>query len=396
MGLFGKSKKNKKAEADDFYTKGQWPQALAAYEKVVAEDPGNLKIIRRVADIKVKLGQKKGAIELYRKVADAYADTGFLMQAISIYKILLRLDPQAENIASRLTEIYAKRGFGGGGAKKEERPQADEEEKELPEIPLFSDLDPEAFAQMVNRLVPRNLAEGETLFNEGDPGDSIFIITSGSVKVWRGSHTLAVLNEGTFFGEGAFFSEQPRNANVTAAVDSELLEIRREDTKDLMSRYSGIADALMTFYRRRILDGVLADTELFGKLPTEVRKKIADQFLLVKTKAGEIIVREGEVDRSFFLIKQGHFEVSAAPPGGGEAIVLTELGPGSFFGEIALIADTPRTATVISKVDGELLKATADSMESQLKLHPEIMTALQESRKKRAESAVAKFLGAAE
>lgn len=63
---------------------------------------------------------------------------------------------------------------------------------------------------------------------------------------------------------------------------------------------------------------------------------------------------------------------------------------------IGRVADTHRTTAVISKDDGELLKATADSMEPQLKLYPEIRTALQESSKKRAESAVAKFLEAAE
>lgn len=388
MGFFGRSKKTSKGQADEYFTKGQWSQALAEYEKVLVGDPDNLKIIRRVADIKVKLGQKDGAIELYRRAADTYANTGFLMQAISIYKILLRLDPQAENIGDKLTEIYAKRGFGAPASRQKEQT----EETKLPEIPLFSDLDPEAFNQLVKRLVPRTLAKDETLFREGDPGDSIFIITSGSVKVWRGKNILATLTEGAFFGEGAFFSQKPRNAAVSANIDSEFLEIRRNDLEELMSKHSGVAEALMTFYRRRILDGVLAENTIFGQLENDVRKKIADQFTLVRVKANEIIVREGETDRNFYLIKQGSFEVSSTPPGGGEPIILAELGAGDFFGEIALIGDTPRTATVSSKCEGELLNSEAEAMEGLMKDYPQILAALQNSRKERAENAVATFL----
>ncbi|MBE0617364.1 MAG: hypothetical protein IH608_05505, partial [Proteobacteria bacterium] len=170
--LFRKGKKDDKAAAEEHFSRGQWSLALDAYLRVSSRDPGNVKILRRVADLQARVGKRGEAVETYRKMAEIYAHGGFLVQAIAIQKILLRLEPSAEGVGKTLAELYAKRGIG---------PRATEvERRTLPEIPLFSDLEPEAFAQVVEKLVPRSLGLGEVLFRQGDPGDSIFVVTSGT------------------------------------------------------------------------------------------------------------------------------------------------------------------------------------------------------------------------
>ena len=380
-----RSRKDDKVAGDEFYTKGQWLQALEAYERVSERDPENVKVLRRVADLRVKLGRREKAVEAYRTVADLYARTGFLVQAISIYKILLRLDPSAEDLGQKLAELYAKRGIPAQAKGAERRP--------LPQIPLFSDLDPEEFAQVVDRLVPRSLTMGETLFRQGDPGDSIFIVTSAAVRVARGDLVLAELGEGSFFGEGAFFSGEPRNADVMALAPAELLEIRREDMEALMAKYPGVANAMNEFYRRRVLDGVLAVSPLFSRLPEVERKRVADRFRVVPVGSGEVVVEEGDTDRALFIIKRGRFDVMSSPPGGGEPVRLAELGPGSVFGEVALVSRTPRTATVSSLEEGEVLRAEGKDLDPLLELHPELRKALEKARDERAADTVAQFLG---
>ncbi len=383
--FFRRSKKDDKARADAYYTRGQWAQALEAYERVLEKEPDNLAVLRRVGDLRAKLGRRAAAAEAYRDLADRYARGGFLMQAIAVYKILERIDPRSEEVGERLAELYAQKGLKAKPTGSGEKP--------LPKIPLFSDLDPDAFRKVLERMVPRHLSIGEVLFRQGDPGDSIFVITSGAVKVVREGMTLAELGEGQFFGEAAFFSRQPRNADVVAVTPVELLEIRRSDMEALMERYPGVAEALHRFYRQRVLDGILAASPVFRSLPEGERKALAERFRLVRVAEGQVVVREGETDRSLYLIKQGRFEVSAVPPGGDEPVVLAELGPGELFGEVAIVGEVPRTATVRALEDAEVLRADPEVLEPVLQAHPQVRAALEALRDERARATVERILG---
>lgn len=386
MLFFRKAKaKDDRTAGEEFFTKGQWAPALDAYERVLAREPENAKVLRRVADLRARLGKRGEALEAYRKVADHYAGSGFLVQAIAIQKILLRLDPSARDVGDKLADLYARRGIATQGYP--------EGRKELPPIPLFSDLDPESFRQLLDRLVPRTLAMGEPLFRQGDPGDSIFIVTSGAVRVARGEKTLAELNEGEFFGEAAFFSREPRNADVVAVGPAELLEIRRGDLETLMSKYPRVAEALGTFYRRRILDGVLAGSPVFGGLPETERKKLADRFEVVRTSRGDKLVREGDEDRALFLVKQGRVRISTAAPGRNDPLELAELGPGEFFGEVSVITGGARTATVTALDNGEVLKVGGEDLDPVLEAYPGVRRALETARDRRAAETVARVLG---
>ncbi|MEW6487435.1 MAG: cyclic nucleotide-binding domain-containing protein, partial [Thermodesulfobacteriota bacterium] len=178
VSLFRKDRKDDRAAAEEHYTRGQWSQALEAYLRIGAREPDNVKVLRRVADLQARAGRREDAAASYRKLAELYAHGGFLVQAIAIQKILLRLDPSAEDVGRALADLYGKRGLAPRPAEAGRGP--------LPEIPLFSDLDPEAFARLVEKLVPRTLGLGEVLFRQGDPGDSIFVVTSGAVRVGRG------------------------------------------------------------------------------------------------------------------------------------------------------------------------------------------------------------------
>jgi cAMP-dependent protein kinase regulator len=394
MALFSRrSKVSDKAAADELFAKGQWAPALAGYEALVKRDPENVKLLRRVADLRAKLGRKAAAVELYRQVADLYAVGGFLVQAIAIHKILLRLDPQAEDLGPKLAELYAKRGITGDSRLAAGAGEEASAGRRLPEIPLFSDLDAEAFQQVVARLVPRALGAGDVLFKEGDAGDSIFIVTSGAVRVVRGELFLAELGEGTFFGEGAFFSHESRNADVVAAEECELLEIRREDVEELMGKYPGVAGALAEFYRQRVLDGVLASTPLFRNLDEGERKRVAGRFELLKVEADQVVVQEGEADRSLYLVKCGKFSVSTTALGGDEPRELARLGPTEFFGEVALVSSTTRTATVRALEPGEVLRVRGEHLDPVLAEHPELRRILEDTRDDRAADAISKLLG---
>ncbi len=104
----------------------------------------------------------------------------------------------------------------------------------LRKVPLFSGLgesDLSAFAELTRE---RSYPKGSVIVFEDDPGDALYLVAAGQVKVVIIAEDgreviLSVLGEGSFFGEMAVIDDEPRSAHVIAMEDSSLLVLRRED-----------------------------------------------------------------------------------------------------------------------------------------------------------------------
>jgi CRP-like cAMP-binding protein len=104
--------------------------------------------------------------------------------------------------------------------------------------------------------------------------------------------------------------------------------------------------------RSQTLDGLWADVQqliagshLFRSLDDAGRKALLERGRIMLVPAGTVIVTEGEQGDSFFVIDQGVVEVVTSSPSGGD-VSLTTLQRGAFFGEVSVLTDAPRTATV--------------------------------------------------
>jgi len=98
------------------------------------------------------------------------------------------------------------------------------------------------------------LKAGELLFKQGDPGNEMFLIRSGTIKITRSAgaveKTLAVLKEGDFFGEMAVIDGSPRSAAATALEETKLLIVDREAFDSQLKNNPMIAYVLETMSRR--------------------------------------------------------------------------------------------------------------------------------------------------
>ena len=108
---------------------------------------------------------------------------------------------------------------------------------------------------------------------------------------------------------------------------------------------------------------LLREIPLFRPLPSPVLDQLASSLVPLKALPGEDVVREGEPGDRFYVIRSGEVDVSSA-----ERSVAT-LGPGGYFGEIALLRDVPRTATVTAKTDVELYALERDEFLSAVTGH---------------------------
>jgi CRP/FNR family cyclic AMP-dependent transcriptional regulator len=96
----------------------------------------------------------------------------------------------------------------------------------------------------------RRFKRGEVLFHIGDPGDALFVIVSGEVKISLPSDTgeeaiLATLGPGEVFGELALLDGSPRSASASALVATETVVLPRERFRELIATEAGVRDALL-------------------------------------------------------------------------------------------------------------------------------------------------------
>ena len=110
----------------------------------------------------------------------------------------------------------------------------------LANIPLFESLTEEDLNGLTVRLEERDYAPGETIFNQGDEGSSLFIIEDGAVDICygegAGNVTLATLFNGQYFGELSLFDGAPRSATATAVKPTHVIRLDRDDLVDFVHK----------------------------------------------------------------------------------------------------------------------------------------------------------------
>lgn len=117
-------------------------------------------------------------------------------------------------------------------------------------IPFFGGLEPAALERLAASMRARRFRRGEVIFHIGDPGDALFVIVSGDVKISLPSETgdeaiLATLRPGDVFGELALLDGAPRSASATAIGPTETVVLPRDRFRELLASEAGFRDALL-------------------------------------------------------------------------------------------------------------------------------------------------------
>jgi CRP/FNR family transcriptional regulator, cyclic AMP receptor protein len=116
-------------------------------------------------------------------------------------------------------------------------------------IPFFAGLDPVALDRLAATMRARRFRRGEVIFHVGDPGDALFVIVTGEIKISLPSETgeeaiLATLRPGDAFGEVALLDGAPRSATATALGPAETVVLPRDRFHELIATEAGFRDAL--------------------------------------------------------------------------------------------------------------------------------------------------------
>jgi tetratricopeptide (TPR) repeat protein len=124
-------------------------------------------------------------------------------------------------------------------------------------IPLFSQLSMQEFIDVAVVLDRRSVKSGTVIVREGDPGDSLFIVSTGEVDATRDENGRAVrvatFRDGDFFGEMAVLTGEPRTATVTAVKNTELLELSRENLQQIFAKHPDVEAKIRLAYDERAM-----------------------------------------------------------------------------------------------------------------------------------------------
>ncbi len=229
---------------------------------------------------------------------------------------------------------------------------------------LFALLGRSEHERLAARMIECFFRTGDTVFEQGEDGDAFFVVASGRARVVGKDSanrevSLAVLKRGDHFGEVALILDVPRSSTVRAAEDLVLLRLDRKDFNDFVADHPEARIALERYLKEFTIRDFLKRFTALGAVPAPLLREILEQLAEQSVTAGTIIFHEGDPGDRFYVVRQGTLDVFKLEDG--TERLLNSIGPGEFFGELALLNDGRRTATVVARTGVELYSLSREA-----------------------------------
>ncbi|PYH87947.1 camp-dependent protein kinase regulatory subunit [Aspergillus ellipticus CBS 707.79] len=227
---------------------------------------------------------------------------------------------------------------------------------------LFSHLDDDQFKTVLDALVEKPIpAKGIKVICQGDAGDYFYIVENGTFDVLihpsgcvqPGAEGMGnkvnTIGPGGSFGELALMYNAPRAATVVSMdPKSTLWALDRITFRRILMDSA--------FQRRRMYEAFLEEVPLLSSLKSYERAKIADALDAIKYPAGSTIISEGDPGDAFYLLESGEADAFKKDVEGPVKFYKR----GDYFGELALLDDKPRAASIVAKTDVKVAKLGRD------------------------------------
>lgn len=298
----------------DLIAKKSYSKALELIGAELKKRPRDVRLRMQQADLLILENKNKDAIPVLLQLADEHAADGYTAKAIAFLKRIERLEPGRQDVEDRLSQLVQEKltatptptvarasapefgleefdpsaeiSLGGGSTASAPEPSAsdslelegmDSIEIEAPpqgtsatqaaksflHTPLFEGFEQQELAAIIRGLQFVGGEPGDVLVGEGAPGDSMFIIVSGSAKAFvrdRKGHYVKIkeLSDGDFFGEVSVLTGKPRTATITAATEVEMLELDKATLDGIIGRYPRVRQVLQQYQKKRAEEAVEA------------------------------------------------------------------------------------------------------------------------------------------
>ncbi|HEX6331800.1 MAG TPA: cyclic nucleotide-binding domain-containing protein [Actinomycetota bacterium] len=226
-------------------------------------------------------------------------------------------------------------------------------------LPVFEDLGEDLLSDLAGRVRLRAYPAGKPVFRQGDRPEAFYVVRSGTFVVVEedpeagGDRVLRTLGRGESFGELGLVDRAPRSATVRPVEDAELFVVDANTFDRLLARAIEVPQFSPTLQAAAELRVV----EAFASLGADDLAAVVSQGRWINAGPGETIIRQGEEGDAFYGLGSGQVEIVRD----GERV--GTLGAGAHFGEVALLTDAPRTASVIARTPARLFRLGRDGFD---------------------------------
>lgn len=329
--------------------KGKHEAALESFRQLVRLEPKVPDHRRRLADCHGKLGDKKSELEARAKAATLYAEAGFLLKGIAMCKLVLAIDPSHQQTQKQLAELNELTGQAPPQFPAPNQHSQEEEEEEAEEARKDRAL-AEARARVERVRAAREKASAAQAaaaslsFSGGAPLAAV-ALQSAIPSLQAQSSVPSSLSQAQVEEDGdddifiAPLDEEEDNSNN--AVNEE-----RSEGAGAVEESSGLP--------LDRLESALKRVPLLSDLNQESFITLINEVSFRPLSKGQVLFEVGAPADAMYCVVEG--EVAARLPGPfGKDLELARLGEGEFFGEIGLLADQPRQATIAATEETLLL-----------------------------------------
>jgi ABC-type lipoprotein export system ATPase subunit len=249
-------------------------------------------------------------------------------------------------------------------------------------VRALSKLNQDQLVEIARRVKPQTFPSGANIIREGEVGDKFYILLDGKADVYikePGGSELVVnqLGRGQYFGEMALLGNGIRTATVKAsaegavsvvALDNEAFNSLIDDSRTLREELTGIVE------KRNIYNQLQAISSFNQKTLAEILK----QMKPIQYESEHEIIKQGDVGKTFYLLLDGQVDILVKNEHGKEVRV-NQLSKGAYFGEMAMMGNKRRQATVrVSKGRfAKVIELTAEEFEKLTESSAEFKTHIQ-------------------
>jgi CRP-like cAMP-binding protein/Fe-S-cluster-containing hydrogenase component 2/thioredoxin reductase len=220
----------------------------------------------------------------------------------------------------------------------------------------------------------RTPAPEQILFRRNDYTNTFFTIVEGEVFIEisdEGEQSRWIrLGAGTFFGELGLISGRRRAATVRAGAGCVLIETPRRSILKLIASVDSVRKGIDAVFLRRAIRAYLSQD-----LPEEDFDALVAGAELKGFASGATLFEEGQAADGLYLLRRGSVTVSRKF--GGHEVVLSYVAAGNYVGEMALLTDAPRMATVRAAVATEAIVLESDAFKRVISRHPALREELE-------------------
>jgi voltage-gated potassium channel len=240
----------------------------------------------------------------------------------------------------------------------------------LQKVAFLGGCEPHFYGALAANLKPEIYSPGDYVITVGDVGNEMYFLSKGHVQVIGANGQILVeLSSGAYFGEIALLNpNEKRTASVRSLTYCDVLSLSREAFEDVLEKFPRAGEAIRAvatqrMQRQRRLE-IIRTLPLVSNSPIEFLEALVNHLHSQAVMPDVSVVEEGTIGEEMYFVVKGSLRVSAR----GQA--LGSLTEGDFFGEIGLLFDTARTATVRSTSQCELLVLRRKDFQSAIERFP--------------------------